>query len=266
MASSADVLAANGILRAADVVWLAAQEGLELAAAATMLQKETGGGRNVWGSAGVSTGGVYVKGSEVTQSAYLNYKAIRAQIGNQGVGPCQLTATTYQNQADAIGGCWDPIASITIGFRALAGMIRANGLRNGFRAYNGSGPAAECYADDSAAVYNRWRGLLAGSVGGPAGPGPTTPGNRRKDEPVAPIPLQVNSNGTVRAALQVEADASSLVIAQAGRRTPHRPPRQRPLLPPGPLRRRHGDDRGPRRTGVDVSGWRPSAALVVRPR
>ena len=57
------VLGRGGILRAAEVV--------DLAAAATLLAVESGGGRNVWGSDGVSTGGIYVKGSEVTQAAYL---------------------------------------------------------------------------------------------------------------------------------------------------------------------------------------------------
>jgi hypothetical protein len=43
------VLAAHGILRAADVVRLARAAGLDLAAAATMLEKESSGGSNVFG-------------------------------------------------------------------------------------------------------------------------------------------------------------------------------------------------------------------------
>jgi hypothetical protein len=162
--STEAVLAAGGILRPAEVIELAAATGLDLAAAATLLQKESGGGRNVWGHDGVSTGGFYVKGSEVTQQAYLAYKAHRSRLGCQGVGPCQLTYHAYQDQADAIGGCWDWRANVTIGFRVLAASIRARGLRDGFRAYNGSGHAAERYAEDAICKYQAWRERLAGTV------------------------------------------------------------------------------------------------------
>jgi len=86
-----DVLGRGAILRAAEVVDLAAAAGLDLAAAATLLAIESHGGRNAWGSDGMSTGGIYVKGSEVTQAAYLRYKAARSRLGAQGVGPTQLT-------------------------------------------------------------------------------------------------------------------------------------------------------------------------------
>jgi len=87
------VLAAHGIQRPAEVVELAAAAaGLDLAAAATLLQKESGGGQNVFGHDPVNTGGFYVKGAEVTEDAYKNYKAHRAQLGCQGVGPTLFVA------------------------------------------------------------------------------------------------------------------------------------------------------------------------------
>lgn len=167
MATAEAVLAAGGILRAAEVIALANGAGLELAAAATMLMKESGGGRNVWGSDAVTVApGTYVKGAVVTQAAYLAYRtAVRAGwAGRQGCGPCQLTYGGFQDQADAAGGCWDWRANVTVGFRVLAGLIKANGLRNGFRAYNGSGPAAEAYAADAMARYNTWKIKLAGAT------------------------------------------------------------------------------------------------------
>ena len=84
-----DVLSRGGILRAAEVV--------DLAAAATLLAVESGGGRNVWGSDGVSTGGIYVKGSEVTQAACLRYKAARRAGG--GADPAHVAR--LQDRADA---------------------------------------------------------------------------------------------------------------------------------------------------------------------
>lgn len=164
--SAAEVLTAAGIIRGPEVVELAAAAGLELAAAATLLQKESGGGRNVWGSDPVQTGGLYVKGAQVTQAAYTSYKAYRSRLGYQGVGPCQLTYGPLQDMADRIGGCWDWRANVTIGFRLLAGYIKANGVRTGFRIFNGSGAAAERYADDAIAKYGKWQALLGGTTTG----------------------------------------------------------------------------------------------------
>lgn len=158
--SPAESLRVWGILRAVEVVELAAAARLDVAAAATLLEKESYGGRNVWGSDGVPTGGTYVKGAEVTREAYAAYRARRVELGAQGVGPCQLTWPGYQDQADALGGCWDWRHNVTVGFGTLAGLIRSHGLRDGFRRYNGSGPAAERYADDAVAKVAKWRDRL----------------------------------------------------------------------------------------------------------
>lgn len=165
MARAAEVLKQNGILRAPEVVELAALAGLELAAAATLLQKESGGGANVYGHDAVETGGFYVKGGPVTASSYKKYKAHRSQLGAQGVGPTQLTLPAFQDRADAKGGCFDWRVNALVGFQILSGHITALGVRKGFRAYNGSGPAAERYADDAMAKLRVWRDRLAGTPG-----------------------------------------------------------------------------------------------------
>lgn len=165
MPTSAEVLIAGGIQRAAEVCELAASVGLDLAAAATLLEKESAGGRNVWGhDAVVVAPGTYVKGAPVTKSAYLSYRAAvsAGRAGRQGCGPCQLTYGGYQDQADQAGGCWDWRANALTGFRVLAQLIRAKGLRDGFRAYNGTGPAAESYAADAITRYTAWARRLAG--------------------------------------------------------------------------------------------------------
>lgn len=164
-ASLEDILTAHGIVNAAAVIELAEQAGLELAAAAVLLDKESGGGHAVWGHDAVNTAGTYIKGAPVTQADYLAYRTAvqEGRIGRQGVGPCQLTWSGYQDQADRLGGCWDWHINCTVGFGALAGAIRTLGLREGFRSFNGSGPAAERYADDAMARLGSWRQLLHGA-------------------------------------------------------------------------------------------------------
>lgn len=158
---AADILALNGIQRPDDVVRYASAAGLDLAAAATMLEMESSGGHNVWGHDGVPTGGCYVKGSEVTQAEYLAYKARRAELGCQGCGPCQLTYYALQDEADALGGCWVWENNIRVGFGVLANNIKHLGLHDGFMRYNGSGPAAVQYAAIAMTKYEVWKSRLA---------------------------------------------------------------------------------------------------------
>ena len=161
--TAAEVLAKHGTQRAAEVVELAAAAKLELAAAATLLEKESTGGHNVWGHDNVDTGGHYVKGAEVTKDAYLNYKADRDRLGQQGVGPTQLTLKAFQDRADKRGGCFEWRVNCSVGFEILAEHINNKGVHDGFRAYNGSGPAAERYADDAIKKLGAWRSRLGGT-------------------------------------------------------------------------------------------------------
>ncbi len=149
-----------GIQRPLEVVELAAAARLEVACAATLLERESSGGRNVWGRDPVDDGGVYAKGGEVTRAAYEAYRAQRDRLGAQGVGPCQLTHPSLQNEADRRGGCWDWRSNVAVGFEHLAGLQRSYGMRDGFRRYNGSGPAAEQYADRAVEALARWRTRL----------------------------------------------------------------------------------------------------------
>jgi hypothetical protein len=178
-----DVLTQNGIRNAQLVVEAAQIAGLELASAAAMLEKESAGGRNVWGHDGVPTGGAYVKGAEVTRSAYMAYKRALelGKAGRQGVGPCQLTYGPFQDQADDMGGCWEPTFNIRVGFRVLQGLIASYGVRDGFRRYNGSGEAAVRYADDVMAKRAAWQARLSGSTS-PAPSTGGTPGTLRQGD------------------------------------------------------------------------------------
>jgi hypothetical protein len=156
--TTVDTMRAWGIVNPEQVVAIAASTGLPLALACSLLDQESGGGRNVWGHDGVDTGGVYTKGAPVTREAYLAYKRLATTkvIGRQGVGPCQLTAASYQDAADARGGCWDWTANVTTGFSGLVALVNRYGLPDGVRRYNGSGPAAEVYRNKMMDRYRGW--------------------------------------------------------------------------------------------------------------
>lgn len=191
--TAVDTMKAWGILRPADVAELCARTGLPLALGCAILEQESGGGRNVWGSdggAGVKTGGAYTPGGPVTEENYRRYRRLADAnvIIRQGVGPCQLTARSWQDAADARGGCWDPLANMLAGFTGLVAMINQYGLPDGVRRYNGSGFAAEAYRDRVLTRYRTWTDRL-----GPNGTQPM-PSERTDDvawthdEGAPPIP------------------------------------------------------------------------------
>ena len=138
----------------------ARKTGLPVPLACALLDQETGGGRNVWGhDPTIYIGGPTGDNRTVTQADYLAYKkkrGVNGQGGMQGVGPCQLTYYSYQDKADTLGGCWTPLANLTVGFELAATLIRRNGIHPGVAAYNGSGPAAEHYADSVLARETVW--------------------------------------------------------------------------------------------------------------
>lgn len=156
-------LRAGGILAPQMVVEEAKRAGLRLDYACAMLEKESGGGSNVFGHDPT----IFVGAGKVTKAKYLDYKRQRVASGNrkmQGVGPTQLTYYTLQDRADAEGGCWKPRINMRVGFKHLADQIRAHGESDGARRYNGSGPAAVAYSRDLLARAAKWRDVLDGAA------------------------------------------------------------------------------------------------------
>lgn len=150
----------HGIVYPWRTYYAAKRAGLGLALAAAVLDKESGGGHNVFGHDPVKCGPV---GGAVTKDRYLAYKKNRPSCGMQGVGPVQLTYYTLQDWADAKGGCWRPYVNMLVGFSHLRMLIHKYGDADGIRRYNGLGPAAEAYSRwvrDRAAV---WRQRLRAS-------------------------------------------------------------------------------------------------------
>lgn len=132
--------------------------GLPLSYGLALCEKE-GGFRMIWGHDRVPNtvksppGGIL----RVTRANYAEYKRQRKLgRGMQGCGHTQLTWFAYQDQADAVGGCWRPYPNLVVGFRLLAGLVHAHGLEHGAARYNGTGEAAAAYGRDFVQKQHTW--------------------------------------------------------------------------------------------------------------
>jgi len=135
-----------------------------------MIETETGF-QNVFGSDNVanpikSRGRPFLK---VTKPLYQEYLRNRRKgLGQQGVGPMQLTTGSYQDRADKLGGCWKPGPNIMVGAQVLVEKTRTvgGGVRNGVKAYNSWSEAGDHYADKLVMPrYRQWKERLGGSAG-----------------------------------------------------------------------------------------------------
>lgn len=126
--------------------------------AIAMLEQESGG-RNVFGHDPT----IYSGAGKVTEAKYKAYRAWRRGSNNtkmQGVGPLQLTWWQFQDEADAMGGCWKPAINIEYGLRKLDKLIATYGREEGIKRYNGSGAAANAYSLSVRAKADKWAARL----------------------------------------------------------------------------------------------------------
>jgi hypothetical protein len=153
----AEVIEANGITNAADAVAAAGATGLALSYACALLENESAG-RNIFGA---DPGGNALPrtwfDTPVTRTKYTIYK-MRRNLGMtpNGVGPCQLTSIGLQKDAEKAGGCWKPRHNMGVGFTFLRQLQDAHGSQGGFRAFNGSGPAAVAYGERAIRRAAEW--------------------------------------------------------------------------------------------------------------
>ena len=146
------------------IVREAKRSGLPVSLICAVLEVETGF-RNVFGHDNVRNP---IKSPPrgllaVTPDLYRQYLGFRRQgLGNQGVGPMQLTSPGLQDRADALGGCWKVGPNIRVGVEFLAGNIQRLGLYRGVAAYNGS----TAYADKVLPLEKKWRAKLGGAGAG----------------------------------------------------------------------------------------------------
>lgn len=122
-----------------------------------LLENESAG-ENIYGREGALPA---LWGTHVTEANYREYETARSRgEGNNGVGPCQLTSTGYQVEADNLGGCWVPKHNMQVGFSILHQLILRRGVWGGFESYNGSGPPAEAYANRAVGRAEAWEQRL----------------------------------------------------------------------------------------------------------
>lgn len=150
------VMKRKGIVYPVRTMDAAARAGIPLSLACAILIQETNGGANIFGHDPT----IFVGAGRVTKRKYLAYKRQRGRARMQGVGPVQLTWWATQDEADSLGGCWRPGINMLVGFRQLAAAIHAHGLHAGVASYNGSGPAAQRYADEVIAHMKTWHRML----------------------------------------------------------------------------------------------------------
>lgn len=139
----------------------AKRQGLDLALACAIVMRETSGGKNVFGHDPT----ICIGWGTVTKKKYHSYLNMRNRTGKlQGVGSCQLTSRSLQDEADKLGGCWKPYWNMIVGFHYLAGLVHKYGLHDGVMHYNGSGPAAEVYANSIMRSRHSWKLILSGKA------------------------------------------------------------------------------------------------------
>jgi murein DD-endopeptidase MepM/ murein hydrolase activator NlpD len=143
------------------------RSGVSLSVICAVLEAETGF-RNVFGHDAVRNpiksppNGLLA----VTPELYRKYLGFRREgLGNQGVGPMQLTSPGLQDRADELGGCHKVGPNIRVGVEYLASNIKRLGLYHGVAAYNGT----TTYADKVLGLEKKWRARLGGThtPGGP---------------------------------------------------------------------------------------------------
>lgn len=149
-----------GIVNPIITVQEADRVGVPYDVLATILDMETGGGKNVFGH---DPGGA-VTGGKVTKERYLEYRRALTQGAGkfpQGVGPMQLTSLGLQNEADRMGGCWIPRYNIRVGARFLkesANWRSSKPYWFAAKAYNGS----EAYARKFTLRREHWIAVVRG--------------------------------------------------------------------------------------------------------
>jgi hypothetical protein len=149
-----DAMRRRGITDPGLTLRVARAVGLPLAYACTVLELETSGGRNVFGSDPGYHGPF--KGMTVTLERYREYRRHALATGeHNGVGYTQLTSEELQLRADELGGCWRPEPNVRVGFAFLHELIREEvSAERGFTRYNGS-PAYGRRAMELAAAWQR---------------------------------------------------------------------------------------------------------------
>ena len=160
-----DQAALNGIAIPKIAMHVSRQYNFPFPITCVVLERESMGGNNVYGGDDTIWQGHHLR--KVTQQNYAEYRVERDWHKKaQGVGPMQLTFIPLQDEADAMGGCWNPYVNVLTGVNFLDKKLRAyeadennsreDAIFKTFVDWN-----SEAYAN---AVVNvalpKWRGIL----------------------------------------------------------------------------------------------------------
>lgn len=141
----------------------ASRAGIPYAVAFAAVEQESGF-RNVFGH---DHGGLH-PGLPVTSGRVLELLSHVSRGGeSNGVGLTQLTFPPFIRQAQSLpGGAAKPRNQLRVGFAILADLHRRHGSwHDAFRAYNGTGEAAERYARVMDARVAKWKHNLKLTIG-----------------------------------------------------------------------------------------------------
>lgn len=156
----AEVAKRHGANYSLRIIMEARRAGLPVSLAFALIEQESRF-QNVFGH---DAGMPFAGAGAVTKAKYLAYKRQRGPSGKggmQGVGPAQLTYYAFQDRADKLGGAWVARHNIRVAFEDLAAQIKAHGKHAGIRAYNGTGPDAEHYANTVQTREARWHDIFS---------------------------------------------------------------------------------------------------------
>lgn len=152
----------HGVRAPRSVIAEAKRANLDLADAVTMLEQETGiPQQNIFGCDHGDVGDrpPYCH-QAVTRERIQRWWPIHQSQMN-GVGWTQITWYTYVEEAQRLGGAHKVKYQMRVGFKALADLIRAYGVQDGHRRYNGSGAAAEAYGRRAVDLRRKWQQILS---------------------------------------------------------------------------------------------------------
>ena len=137
----------------------AQKQGILIGSALAMLEMETGiPQRNIFGC-DHGAGRAFCH-QRVTKERVAALR--RSQLAN-GVGWTQLTYPPFVAQADREGGAHIPRFQMRVGFSVLRDNYdRLGSVYSMYRAYNGTGPAAEAYANQAIQLRAKWLAVTGG--------------------------------------------------------------------------------------------------------
>lgn len=155
----AEKLRKRGVKQPVVVIDEARRADILVASALAMLEMETGiPQRNIFGCD--HGAGVAFCHEDVTKERVA--KLLASSYSN-GVGWTQLTYRPFVVQADREGGAHIPRFQMRVGFSILrSNFDRYGSLHEMYRAYNGTGSAAEAYASRALSLRSKWLTITEG--------------------------------------------------------------------------------------------------------